>query len=337
MELFKNNKLRLLLKVLGFQRIGLREEVDASWVISSSMTSAELIEAAELLDKFEFAPPTYEDDKGPENFITTEAAAEHIPRRRRAAFDDDSPGPDDQDPDEFLFPEGGPTVRRSEALEKLKDRRKRKRTSVDEVDEEELQRRAERRRQTELEKRRKIKSEMYVRDSDDETDEEADKEFFAKEERRRKDATSKIRQALLTGKSLEEIEGASKKRKSQKENNSRRQKHRRSASRDAEDSADISPNDSSREGSEEPEALNVGLSDDDDHDVDTPLSSLPHVNANSEDESADERNTNRSKPSLDKDVVMRGASDEEDEELVVSRQPLRRNVRVGFIIDSDSE
>ena len=76
-------------------------------------------------------------------------------------------------------PLGSSVVAGTEALDQLKKTRRRRKNQ--ELDEEERARRAEVRRQNDLERRRKIKSQLYVHDSDEESDEEKDREFFARE------------------------------------------------------------------------------------------------------------------------------------------------------------
>ena len=63
--MFKDNKLRLLMNLVGFERLGEHHDPDAAWIIPSSLTSIQLQEAIDLIRKFEFDPPTYEDGKAP--------------------------------------------------------------------------------------------------------------------------------------------------------------------------------------------------------------------------------------------------------------------------------
>jgi replication fork protection complex subunit Tof1/Swi1 len=73
--MFKDNKLRLLMTLVGFTRLGEHHDPDATWVIPSSLTETQLQEAIELIRKFEFAPPTYEDGKAPEDLLRSKAVA----------------------------------------------------------------------------------------------------------------------------------------------------------------------------------------------------------------------------------------------------------------------
>jgi replication fork protection complex subunit Tof1/Swi1 len=59
--MFKDNKLRLLMTLVGFSRLGEAHDPDATWIIPPSFTSEELQLAIDLTRKYEFDPPTYED------------------------------------------------------------------------------------------------------------------------------------------------------------------------------------------------------------------------------------------------------------------------------------
>src|SRR5207248_2212571 len=132
----------------------------------------------DLVQKFMLSPPAYDDDKQAEDFIRRKSLA----RPRHAAYDDDSSGLDDMDEADFLFPPGGPTVHKSAALEDLKKKRRRRTKEGNDDDdgltEEQRKERRKARHRANLEKLAKIKSELFVHDSDDASDEERDREFF---------------------------------------------------------------------------------------------------------------------------------------------------------------
>ncbi|KAK8110902.1 timeless protein [Apiospora kogelbergensis] len=171
--MLKNSHLRLLMKLVGFQRQNTAEEETSKseWIVPSSYTADQLQESIDLINKAEFDPP----------LLRTAAP------RKKAVFDDEDEN--DEDGDEVLFPAGGPTVRKviDENGEKPKKTRKRRRraSSTGPLDDEELEEKARKRRERELEKTRRFKSSLYVHASDDETDDERDAEFFANEERLR--------------------------------------------------------------------------------------------------------------------------------------------------------
>lgn len=181
--MFKNGHLRLLMKLVGMERLAptLDETPDSMWVIPSGITADMLKESIELISKAEFSPPVFEDNESAETQLRRKTA----PRKRAVYDDEDNDGLLD-DEDEFLFPQGGPTARKGTEGDKppKKSRRRRRKGSheAEEIDDEELNERAQKRREREREKARRIKSELYVHPSDDETDEERDQEFFAREE-----------------------------------------------------------------------------------------------------------------------------------------------------------
>ena len=135
---------------------------------------------------------------------------------RRADFDDDDSGDDngdDADAD-LLFPPGygGPTDTgprtAAAALEKLKKKRRLRRKATatsdddgvqnrDPIDEDTRARRRKLKAQADREKMAKIKSAEFVYDSDE--DEEADREFFAREEMRREGQKRRVMHVLREG------------------------------------------------------------------------------------------------------------------------------------------
>ena len=205
--MFKDNKLRLLMTLAGFERIGEPDDVDAAWMIPSSLTSTALRETATLIGKHRMDPIMYWGENGAvqaEELLRRETA----PRSSRAEFDDDSEGLGEED---FLFPAGGPTIRKSTALDELKKRRRKRRRSVsedeDSPDEELIAARRKARLLADIEKRRKIKSTEFVHDSDDEDDEERDRQFFASEDARRQKQASKNDKAMQINDPLYELLG----------------------------------------------------------------------------------------------------------------------------------
>jgi replication fork protection complex subunit Tof1/Swi1 len=178
--MFKDNRLRLLMTLVGMQRLGLDDDPDASWIFPSSISSTELKENLDIARKAEFAPPLFDADKTAEHYIRRKI----VPKIRAEYDDDDEAGSSEND--ELLFLAGGPTDRpKSDALAELKSRRQSRGSNANDMTEEEKQQRALEREKATLEKLRKIKSTLMVHDSDDEDDEERDLLFFEQEERRR--------------------------------------------------------------------------------------------------------------------------------------------------------
>jgi replication fork protection complex subunit Tof1/Swi1 len=330
---FKDNKLRLLMVLVGFSRLGADNDPDATWVIPSSLTAAELSEAIDLIRKFEFDPPVYDDGKTAEDFLRSKAAS--IRRSaRKAEFDDDSDGiVNDSEEDRGEYAADGPTARKSDGRKILK-RRRRERTPR-EIDDEEREAKAEARRQKELEKQRKVKSTMFIHESDDEDwDEERDKTFFDQEQALRDLTITTFKQSLALGST--EL-ASSKKRKADEQPKKTTKRQRTPPKRkagpfdtDSEDDDDEGINISSKASSP---ALST---DSEDEATDTPLSSQHAALHASDDEVAAGAIVTAAKS---QDVVMADTNADEDEDEVApkARRPAVRNMRAGFVIDSDSE
>lgn len=199
MSMFKNNKLRLLMTLVGFERMGIDDAPDTPWTIPSFLTSSILQDTHDLVKKHFENPITHYGVEDP--MPVTEMLKRKSTVRRTVEFDDDSEGDDviDVNDEEFLFPRGGPTTRKSAVDESKKKRRK---TRVvhsggeGEVDDGALAARRLARHLADLAKWRKIKSEEIVHSSDDEDNEERDREFFAKEADRRRKQSTRINEAI---------------------------------------------------------------------------------------------------------------------------------------------
>jgi len=187
--MFKNSHLRLLMKLCGMERLTptLDESPDSTWIIPGIIDADTLKETLSLINKAEFNPPTFEDGQLAEHQLRRKSAAP----RKRAAYDDDGSELQDflDDGDNgILFPMGPRLKTRKRMAEDgtppPKKRRRRRRDGSQEPEpltEEQLEERRRARRKKQLERARRIKSAAYVNPSDDETDEEYDREFFAKE------------------------------------------------------------------------------------------------------------------------------------------------------------
>lgn len=340
--MFKDNKLRLLMTLVGFMRLGANDDPDASWIIPSSLTAAALQEAIDLIRKFEFEPPIYEDGKAPEDLLRSKAAAARRPTRR-AEFDDDSDGIDpDSEGDHGEYAVDHPTARKPDGERKRLKQRRRARTPV-ELDDEERDARAEARRKKEIEKLAKQKSTMFVHDSDDEEwDADKDAAFFAREQALREDTMVQFKKSLVLGtvEPMVPINLLSKKRKADeatKKSKRRKSPPKRKAgpfddSDDDEDMGDAGSV-SSRAPSDEIESDQSGAESENEA-TDTPLSSQ---HAGSKDETP--HILAAATTSKAQDVVMIDGEDDEedDDDAPVVRKPAARNMRAGFVIDSDSE
>ena len=200
--LFKNGLLRLLLTLVSCTRLGSDDDPDSTWVIPSPITADQLKHSHNLIKQYESTPPIFPDGTEASSLIKRKSA---LPSNRKIAFfDDDDSGLASSSDGELLFEPGGPTAMKSNALKELKkSRRKRRRREGSEegggLDDELLEARREARRKREREKNAKIKSELFVRDSDDETDVERDRIFFAREEELRRGAEREMLRVLKGG------------------------------------------------------------------------------------------------------------------------------------------
>ncbi|KAL9122842.1 MAG: hypothetical protein Q9187_000599 [Circinaria calcarea] len=279
--MFKDNKLRLLMTLVGFERLGLEDEPDATWIVPSTISSATLQETHAIVERHSDNPVMHygeDDPKCAEDLLRRKSAI----RVRRAEFDDDSDGDGivTDGEEEFLFPAGGPTNRKPDALAELKKRRRRRINSGSDdeegLDDATIEKRRKARLLADLEKRRKIKSEEYVHDSDDEEDEERDREFFSREEQRGKVHAIKVLEALKIGDVSGLTSGSgparSRKRKS-KATDSARDKRAKHAETDIHSGEDEAPSDT---GESSPPTRLMDMDTSDEEVSDTPLSS-PHV------------------------------------------------------------
>jgi replication fork protection complex subunit Tof1/Swi1 len=333
--MFKDNKLRLLMNLVGFERLGEHHDPDASWIVPSSLTSAHLQEAIDLIRKYEFDPPTYEDGKTPEDMLRSKAAAARR-STRRAEFDDDSDGIDrDSEEDHGEYAKGGPTERDADAPRKTLKRRRRQRSPV-ELDDEEKDRRAEARRKKEIEKQAKALSTMYVHDSDDEDwDAEKDAAFFAREQAIREENLKVFKKSLVLA-TVEPV--ASKKRKADapaKKSKRRKSPPKRKALfNDSDDDMDDA------ESSQAPSEVDDNEDEDgnEDENTDTPLSSQNAGATIASDDNVTPRKSASDAATKTMDAPMADAdSDDDEDDAPVARRPAARNMRAGFVIDSDSE
>lgn len=337
--MFKDNKLRLLMVLVGFSRIGADNDPEASWIIPSSLKTSDLLEAVDLIRKFEFDPPTYEDGKTAQDFLRSKAAAART-SARKVDYDDDSDGIDHgSEEDRGEYAPDGPTARQSS--KKILKRRRRQRTPR-ELDDEEKDRRAEDRRQKELEKQRKVKSTVFVHDSDDEDDPDRDEEFFLREQALRESTSAQFRRTLALG-STEPASSRKRKSDGQGSNEKKRRKSppkRRTGPFDT-DESDAEDDDagilSSRASSHEVDnIIGTGSEQDEEDTTETPLSSQHAAAHNSDNEHGLPGSLTIT--AKGQDTEMADVDDEDEEDTVPTvRRRATRTLRAGFIVDSDSE
>lgn len=165
------------MKLAGFQLLGLASEetAESAWIIPAAVTADHLKDILHYINQAEFSPPTFEEGVLAEHQLKRKSAP-----RKKAAFDDDEEG----EPDDGLFPAGGPTVRKvidEDARPKKTRKRRRRGSQVEELDEAALKEKRRKRKEKEHEKALRIKSAETIGLGDDEFDSEEDEEFFARE------------------------------------------------------------------------------------------------------------------------------------------------------------
>ncbi|KAI9820230.1 MAG: Topoisomerase 1-associated factor 1 [Pycnora praestabilis] len=346
--MFRDNKLRLLMTLVGFQRPGLKDYPQLPWTIPSSITAEELEQTHQTIEA-KLRDPTFMYGENYDIHCSDLLRRTSAGNTRRAAFDDDSDGDGliSNDEEDFFFPAGGPTNRKSQALEDLKKKRRRRyRDAGDEEDPQELDeetREARRvaREKTEKEKMRKIKSDLYVHDSDDEDDAERDIDFFNMEEQRRKGQSKKVLEALssrrMEGDDVSEgevygtvLDGRRRKRV----DTGKEKPKRRKISAMLSDSDDEMHSD---HGSSSPLLQVYTTRDSGDEATDTPLSS-PTLLSSQDDSTKMHPSTEILELEGTKGDVSLLSLDanEEEEDIPITNVP-RRRARFGFIVDSDSE
>ncbi|DAA72686.1 TPA_exp: Uncharacterized protein A8136_5921 [Trichophyton benhamiae CBS 112371] len=336
--LFRNGRLRLLFTLAGLELVG-EDVLGTPWSIPGSIPSTELEETRNSIQKHCDDPATEIDGVDPHKLILRKriaAKSTNDEATTQVNFGNDSEG-EDLGLDEILFP---PNPRsKSKALKELKQKR-RKKTDADEdhqLDEETLNARRLAREQNALERQRKIKSSLFVNASDDETDDEADQEFFAREAERRKRQAQLVEEAMNIDGLGSTVLGDSTKKARGK---------RKQAISSESDGEDISTSQRKRarsedlgSGNEEEEELGAPprrkvqtppTSTEDDLILDVgEKASAPSFQWTSTAVDRPSKPTATSEQNID--------DDDEDDEPVTTTRPRRPKIMAGFVVDSDSE
>ncbi|MCJ1392097.1 Topoisomerase 1-associated factor 1 [Xylographa bjoerkii] len=339
LAMFKDNQLRLLMTLAGFERIGVDDDADCTWIMPSDLTSTQLQETCDVIDRSRSDPITQYGSEDP--IPVEEMLRRKTIIRRRAEFDDDSEGDGlaSDGEEEFLFPAGGPTNRKSDALAELKKKRRKRRvdnTSDVEIDDEAQSAKRKARALAELEKRRKLKSDVLVHDSDDEDDEERDRDFFAREAERRKGQSLKVLEALNSAKKDgSDTSIGSKRKRSNGEDH--RSKKIRYSSTDSEPDEDELPRMQGIQSSLDPEDQDPSTTDD--HDSETPFSSPQNNPLNEIDlnKALLPRNTDSFAAGKVSTLAMDEEEDEEEDEARLLPGSTRLRGRLAMLDDSDDD
>ncbi|KAL4994785.1 topoisomerase 1-associated factor 1 [Aspergillus recurvatus] len=345
--MFQNAKLRLLMTLLKFDRLGQENVEGISWIIPSGLKSDELRESKAVIDKALVIGNT--DERDPNDLLRKKYGHESRGGISDQALDvdfgSDSEG-EDVIPDGPLFPANPRS--KSSALNDLKKMRKKRKDKGEKesVDEETL----EERRQARLENTRsrlaKIKSDLYVHASDEESDDEADREFFRLEEERRKEQSERIKKALLLGR-IEDARKNARQKKREKRSNESNTAGEEEASgkrrrRSRETSTELEDDDILMDDAEMPPRASSAESRSNDTD------GVDKVSAAAEDElyfdddlafgrDREDNESNVGRDGVDESSSGKNEGDNEEAEDVPLAVPGRRRMRAGFVVESDSE
>ncbi|CCU77341.1 hypothetical protein/topoisomerase 1-associated factor 1 [Blumeria hordei DH14] len=191
---------RLLMKLVGIMQIDKTDDSKTSWVVPSSVSAGEIENSLKLIERQELSPLGVIDDQKAVDLIGVKAIKSRNGTRRQFEDDEDS---DNVEEDILIHHHDLSGKKVSEAgkitKKKLKPRKedefgKVMNTYYTDI---EIEARNSAKREREREKNRKIKSNLFVHDSDEETDEERDRAFFEREEKIRQRSKLAIVKDLL--------------------------------------------------------------------------------------------------------------------------------------------
>lgn len=337
--MFSNAKLRLLMTVVGFERLGVEDVLGAAWVVPASLKSDDLRETvSEILKALQTPVPADSADDPrkhlqPKNRGT--GRGNMIQSTLDVNFGSESEGEDI--PDGPLFP-ANPRSKAS-ALDDLKKRREKKQKSSTErepLDDETLEARRNARLSNALSRQAKIKSDLFIHASDEESDEEADNEFFRLEEERRQKQAKEIKKALLTGAVEKPSKGRGKKAAARKRTSDTgtsaeaKRQRRDSGSAESDADGDILMAELDAQSSDSQRISNSrGAGGNEDY------SSISGGDGLASDDDFAFMRDGPSKAQATEPELEAEAEDDEDEDMPLA--PARRRMRGGFVIESDSE
>ncbi|RMZ91813.1 hypothetical protein DV736_g947, partial [Chaetothyriales sp. CBS 134916] len=358
LAMFKNARLRLLMRLCTFTPLGDEDAVGTPWIIPGRVKAEQLKEAREAIEQYELRPWQSEDDEdGPEDMLrrvrkqVMDADGGEGGLHGAGFIDDDSEGDDGI---EFEFPDNvrsksKPDKRRS-ILEELKKRRKRKRDEPDSggddgLDDAVAAERRRKRKDANDERRRKIKSELYVIDSDD----DGDPDFFKREEELRKRQEEVIQRQIALG--IQDQQAQAKKKKQQKRRDiadivsdvSEDEDDMTNVRRKAEQEGD----NNKLEETYSSQTANEGVLDSDedaDEEEQTPISSQSQTHSESNISTLPLKELPQPRAvvaaalsKLSETVDVDVQDDELDGDMPLPTASRRSRVRGGFIVDSDDE
>ncbi|KIV81861.1 hypothetical protein PV11_04011 [Exophiala sideris] len=333
--MFKNGRLRLLMTLVGFERLGDEDVLGASWIVPASITADELTQSKRTIEQYEQTPWQGADE--------TEDAEDMIRRSRnqnKTTYDDEEDTPrdafitDSEGEEEFLFPDNPRTKKPRNIIEELKAKRKRKRAmdedGEDEIDEEAAARRRAAREAAAKERRRKIKSEAYIRDSDDESDAEKDRLFFEREEQLRQRQEKNIRKQMASDTSEQPAKTKSKGKKAP-------MPQTQETEHDSDEDMPDVGEEPDETASSQPQRKS-GM-DNESGNEDTPWSSQSSITV--KDVGTKKPVLSETQPRVSTAVApakeVEGGQDDSDVDEDIIPTARRRQIRAGFIVDSDDD
>ncbi|THC95771.1 hypothetical protein EYZ11_004768 [Aspergillus tanneri] len=336
--MFSNAKLRLLMTLVKLERLGVEDVPGASWIVPASLSSKDLQDMKSIIDRCLDDPMTGDLENDPREMLRRKYPSKSNNSRNQTTLGADF-GSESEGEDLPLFPPN-PRSKTKELDQPKKNRKKRNEDADQEpLDEEALEARRQKRLENTRDRQAKIKSNLYVHASDEETDEDADKQFFILEEKRRKNQAERVRKALLSG--------------AVQETDTRASKGKRRKKRQSGNHTPGSPDTSSKRQRRAHPATWM----DQDNDVvksstevrspGSPQEFSPNLDAEGDlefdDDLAFSRNRNHApeSPAHGKNVgssnTEASAEKEEDYDDRPVAVPARRRIRGGFVIDSDTE
>ncbi|OJJ33160.1 hypothetical protein ASPWEDRAFT_115021 [Aspergillus wentii DTO 134E9] len=341
--MFSNAKLRLLMTLIKLERLGMEDVPGASWIVPSALSSKDLHNMKLLIDQGLDKPVSEDPDQDPRQMLRRKnngnAKGDKYGSTLDVTFGSDSEGEDDV-PDGPLFPPNSRS--KANALDELKKKRKKKRHEEESepLDEETLEERRRSRLENALARQAKIKSDLYIHASDEESDAEADKEFFSLEEQTRKDQAERVKRALLTG-VMEETGGKKGKKKSGRKRNSQGTEAQSKRQRRKQQGVEVDEDDDIVMAGTDAQSQRL-LPGDAGNDEDMLLTS-EEDDLNFDDDLAFSRDRERQldipslDPKSDAHTASATADNGDDDEDAPQAAPSRRRMRGGFVIESDSE
>lgn len=315
--------------LVGFERLGMEDVPGASWVVPSAMKSKNLRDIKSTIDRCLDKPVAGDDEQDPRELLRRVGndTRDNYGPTGDVDFGSESEG-EDTVPDELLFP---PNPRsKSNALDELKKSRKKRGNEHSPLDDETLEQRRLTREENAQARNAKIKSDLYIRASDEESNADDDEEFFRLEEERRKDQAERIKKALMLGRVEEDNKPYRRKRKSGQKNSAAERKRQRQSPPSAESEDDDILMTGVRTPPRRPESSPHGDNEDT---PPTPVEDdlvLDDDLAFSRDRQKEAPGSEDQGPGSD---AAKATGDADEEEPVTTRRPTRG----GFVIESDSE